>query len=44
MVHVDHIKPRSKYPKLALVKSNLQVMCEDCNLGKVNTDTIDWDK
>ena len=32
--HVDHIKPRSKYPHLELTPSNLQVLCEDCNLGK----------
>lgn len=41
-LHVDHIKPRSKYPDLALVFSNLQVLCEDCNLGKGNKDSIDW--
>lgn len=40
--HVDHIKPRSKYPKLALVLSNLQVMCEDCNMGKGNRHEYDW--
>ena len=33
-LHVDHIKPRSKYPQLALDKSNLQVLCADCNIGK----------
>src|SRR5688572_27888854 len=37
-IHVDHILPRSKFPKLALVESNLQVLCEACNLGKGNTD------
>lgn len=41
-LHVDHIKPRSKYPALELVLSNLQVLCADCNLGKSNTDEIDW--
>ena len=40
--HVDHIKPRSKYPELALDVSNLQVLCRDCNLGKSNTDETDW--
>lgn len=35
-IHVDHIKPKSKYPQLALEEYNLQVLCEDCNLGKVN--------
>ncbi len=43
-LHVDHIKPRSKYPELELTLSNLQVMCEDCNLGKSNIDEIDWRK
>ena len=37
VIHVDHIKPRSKFPHLALVRSNLQVTCEDCNLGKSDT-------
>lgn len=41
-LHVDHIKPRSKFPHLALVLSNLQVLCEDCNLAKSNTDETDW--
>ena len=34
VLHVDHIKPRSKYPALELEIDNLQVLCEDCNLGK----------
>ena len=33
-LHVDHIKPRSKFPELELTKLNLQVLCEDCNMGK----------
>jgi len=41
-VHVDHIKPRSKYPALALTFDNLQILCEKCNMGKGNTDCIDW--
>lgn len=41
-LHVDHIKPRSKYPHLALDLNNLQVLCEDCNLGKSNKDETDW--
>lgn len=40
--HVDHVKPRSKYPSLELELSNLQVLCEACNLGKSNTDETDW--
>lgn len=35
-MHVDHIKPRSRFPELALDFSNLQVLCKDCNLGKSN--------
>jgi 5-methylcytosine-specific restriction endonuclease McrA len=34
ILHVDHIKPRSKYPQLELVQSNMQVLCEECNIGK----------
>lgn len=41
-LHVDHIKPRSKYPHLALELSNLQVLCEACNVGKSNRDMTDW--
>jgi len=41
-LHVDHIKPRSRYPEYALDPKNLQVLCDDCNLGKGNSDTIDW--
>lgn len=35
-LHVDHIKPRSRFPSLALEFDNLQVLCKDCNLGKSN--------
>ena len=42
VMHVDHILPRSKFPKLQLEPTNLQVLCEDCNLGKSNTDYTDW--
>jgi len=41
-LHVDHIKPRSDRPDLALDPKNLQVLCRDCNLGKSNKDSIDW--
>lgn len=34
VLHVDHIKPRSKYPELELSLENLQILCEDCNMGK----------
>lgn len=42
IMHVDHIKPRSKFPELELDLDNLQILCEACNLGKSNTDEIDW--
>jgi len=42
VLHVDHIKPRSKAPHLQLDRSNLQVLCKDCNLGKGNRDDTDW--
>lgn len=41
-LEVDHIKPRSRFPNLALEKENLQVLCFDCNRGKGNRDTTDW--
>jgi hypothetical protein len=41
-LQVDHIKPRSKYPELALTPSNLQVLCRQCNLGKGNKTEKDW--
>ena len=33
-IHVDHIKPRFIYPELSLDIENLQILCEDCNIGK----------
>ena len=42
VLHVDHIKPRSDRPDLELEFNNLQVLCEDCNLGKSNTDETDF--
>jgi 5-methylcytosine-specific restriction endonuclease McrA len=41
-IQVDHIRPRSKYPALELVESNLQVLCRQCNHGKSNTDQTDF--
>jgi len=41
-LHVDHIKPRSKFPELELDIKNLQVLCENCNMGKSNIDATDW--
>jgi 5-methylcytosine-specific restriction endonuclease McrA len=42
VLHVDHIKPRSLYPVLELDIDNLQILCEACNMGKSNRDSIDW--
>ncbi len=41
-LHVDHIVPRSINPKLEYDLGNLQVLCQDCNLGKSNYDSKDW--
>ncbi len=40
--HVDHIRPRSSHPELALTAANLQVLCADCNLGKGMRHATDW--
>lgn len=42
IVHVDHIKPRSKHPELELEFNNMQVLCEDCNIGKGNRYSTDY--
>lgn len=41
---VDHIKPRSKFPKLELDVGNMQVLCNDCNMGKSNVWEDDFRK
>lgn len=41
-LNVDHIQPISDRPDLALVQSNLQVLCSSCNWGKGARDTTDW--
>lgn len=39
---VDHIRPRSKFPELALEPSNLQVLCRECNMAKgADNDNLD---
>jgi 5-methylcytosine-specific restriction endonuclease McrA len=43
VLNVDHIKSRKTHPHLALKLWNLQVLCEDCNIGKANEDH-DWRK
>lgn len=39
---VDHIKPLSRYWELRLDPSNLQILCEECNMGKGAWDETDW--
>ncbi len=42
IMHVDHIKPRSKYPALALDINNLQILCDICNIGKPDKFETQW--
>jgi len=41
-LHVDHIKPKSRYPELAMSLHNLQILCKACNEGKSNWDETKW--
>ena len=36
-LHVDHIKPKSKFKELAYEVSNLQILCKKCNFRKAAT-------
>lgn len=38
-IQVDHVKPKARYPALALVFENMQVLCQPCNLGKGTAET-----
>lgn len=40
--HVDHVRPRSTHPERALEPANLQVLCQDCNVGKGTRYATDW--
>lgn len=42
ILNVDHIKPRRKFPALALSIDNLQTLCSSCNWGKLERDQTDW--
>lgn len=42
ILHVDHIKPRSRYPQHQWDIKNLQILCEDCNMGKGAADDTRW--
>lgn len=39
---VDHIKPLSKFWELRLSRDNLQVLCDECNMGKGAWDETDY--
>jgi 5-methylcytosine-specific restriction endonuclease McrA len=41
-LHIDHIKPKSKYPHLSLRVDNLQVLCKHCNEEKSNINEDDF--
>lgn len=41
-IQVDHIKPRSLFPWLAMDPDNLAIACAACNMGKSNRDFTDW--
>lgn len=41
-LNVDHIKPKSKYPELCWDINNLQILCEQCNIGKGYEHEDDW--
>ena len=42
VLHVDHVMPRVLKPELALDITNLQILCELCNLGKRADYMTDW--
>jgi hypothetical protein len=42
VIHVDHIIPLSIDWSKRFDESNLQLLCEDCNLGKGNRYSTDW--
>lgn len=42
VLQVDHIKPRSHYPEIALDINNLQILCDACNKGKSNLFDTQW--
>lgn len=41
-IHTDHVKPIRHHWHLRLERSNLQVLCEDCNMGKGSRDETDF--
>lgn len=41
-MHCDHVLPRYTHPELEWEITNLQILCEACNLGKGAWDKTDW--
>jgi len=41
-IEVDHILPRSHYPRLKLNKDNVQILCSPCNKVKSNVYVTDY--
>lgn len=39
---VDHIRPISRFWELRLDLNNLQILCDECNMGKGAWDQTDW--
>lgn len=39
---VDHVKPIRTFWNLRLDAGNLQILCNDCNMGKGSRDHTDW--
>lgn len=39
---IDHIKPIRHHWRLRLDPDNLQILCDDCNMGKGSRDQTDW--
>ena len=42
-MNLDHIYPLNSHPHLALVKSNLRVLCSSCNWGKGGRNPDDYE-
>lgn len=43
-MHIDHIKPKSRYPHLEYMIDNLQVLCPSCNKKKSSVGETDYRK
>lgn len=41
-LELDHILPQSLYPEKEFEFNNTQILCGDCNLGKLNKDFTDF--